>query len=320
MSRAIDGQHLTKYYRHLLAVDDVSFSVQEGELFGLLGPNGAGKTTSIRMLTGLSTPSSGTATVAGLDIVSHPIEVKEHIGVVSDVADLYGEMTAWDNLIFVARLHGMPRGKRTQRAEELLHLFGLYGMRDRRTAALSTGLKKRLTIAAALIHEPEILFLDEPTTGLDVQSARLIRDLMRELHERGVTILLTTHYIEEADQLCQRIAILNQGKIVAIDTPENLKSLAQRGKVIRASFDDPADAIRIGLQKLDHVEEVIISGKRATLYVQDPSEILPALVDTARESQLKVLSLNTSQPTLEDAFVALTGLPPETMTVEERLE
>jgi ABC-2 type transport system ATP-binding protein len=272
------------------------------------------------MLTGLTTPSSGTATVAGLDIARRPVEVKEHIGVVSDVAALYSEMSAWDNLTFVARMHGMSRERGIGRAEELLHLFGLHDMRHKRVGALSTGLKKRLTIAAALIHEPQILFLDEPTTGLDVQSARLIRDLMRELNSRGVTILLTTHYIEEADQLCQRIAILNRGKIIAVDTPENLKNLAQRGKVIQASFNRPVNAMHSSLEKLDHVEEVIISGRKATLYVQDPSEILPFLVDMARKNHLRVLSLNTLQPTLEDAFVTLTGLPPEAMTVEEQLE
>ncbi len=246
--------------------------------------------------------------------------MKEHIGVVSDVAALYDEMSAWDNLNFVARMHGMPSERRVGRAEELLHLFGLYDMRHKRVGALSTGLKKRLTIAAALIHEPQILFLDEPTTGLDVQSARLIRDLMRELNGRGVTILLTTHYIEEADQLCQRIAILNQGRIVAIDTPESLKNLARKENVIKVSFDRPADTIRTSLQELDHVKAVTISGEKGSLYVQDPSDVLSSLVKMAEENHLRIVSLNTTRPSLEDAFVALTGLSPEAMAVEEQQE
>jgi len=318
MNHAIQVASLTKFYGNLLAVDRVSFAVQEGELFGLLGPNGAGKTTTIRMLIGLTRPTSGTATVAGLDLAHSPIEVKERIGVVSDVANLYDELSAWDNLIFVARLHDMPKERMTRQVEKLLRFLGLYDRRRRRTGTFSTGQRKRLMIAAALIHEPQILFLDEPTTGLDVQSARQIRELLHELYGRGVTILLTTHYIEEADQLCQRIAIINQGKIVTIDTPEQLKSVVQTERIIDVSFDHPADQISRALSDLDHVERLIVSGERARLYVRDPAQVLPFLVDMARENQLKVVALNTARPTLEDAFVALTGLHPEAMAVEKR--
>jgi len=316
MNDAIQARDLTKCYGDLLAVDRASFAVRKGEIFGLLGPNGAGKTTTIRMLTGLTKPTSGTALVDGLDLARDPLAAKERIGVVSDVASLYDELSAWDNLQFVARLHGMSKERRLGRAEELLRLFGLYDRRHHRAGTFSTGLKKRLLIAAALIHEPQILFLDEPTTGLDIQSSRLIRGLIGELTGRGVTMLLTTHYIEEADQLCQRIAILNRGQIIAIDTPERLKSLVQEEKVIQVSFDQPAGRVARQIQALDHTERAVISGERVTLHVRDPAQVLPLIIDLARECQLKVVSLNTTRPTLEDAFVALTGLRPEAMTTE----
>ena len=316
LNDAIEARDLTKRYGDLVAVDRVSFAVRGGEVFGLLGPNGAGKTTTIRMLTGLTKPTSGTALVDGLDLAHDPIAAKERIGVVSDVANLYDELSAWDNLHFVARLHDMSRKKTTKRAGELLRLFGLYDHRHRRTGTFSTGLKERLLIAAALIHEPHVLFLDEPTTGLDVQSARLIRERIGELSGRSVTILLTTHYIEEADQLCQRIAIINRGQIIAIDTPERLKSLVQEEEIIRVSFDRPAGRVARQIQALDHTGRAVISGERVTLHVRDPAQVLPLIVDLAREHQLQVVSLNTTRPTLEDAFVALTGLRPEAMAAE----
>jgi len=316
MSDTIQVENLTKHYGDLVAVDHASFAVHEGEVFGLLGPNGAGKTTTIRMLTGLTKPTSGTALVDGLDLARDPLAAKERIGVVSDVASLYDELSAWDNLQFVARLHGMEKRKRLGRAEELLRLFGLYDRRRHRAGTFSTGLKKRLLIAAALIHEPQILFLDEPTTGLDIQSARLIRGLIGELTGNQVTILLTTHYIEEADQLCQRIAILNRGQIIAIDTPERLKNLVQQEMVLQISFDQPADRAARQIQALDHTGSADISGERVTVHVQDPAQALPRIIDLAREHHLNIVSLNTTKPTLEDAFVALTGLHPEVMTTE----
>jgi ABC-2 type transport system ATP-binding protein len=320
---AIAANELTKRYgpekgeATVLAVDRVSFQVRPGEFFGFLGPNGAGKTTTIRMLTGLTKPTSGTMTVAGLDVAHRLVEVKERIGVVSDVANLYAELSARDNLDFVAKLQGMPRRRRAGRVEDLLRFLGLYRCRDRAGVTFSTGQRKRLMIAAALIHEPKILFLDEPTTGLDVRSARRIRELLTELNERGVTIFLTTHYIEEADQLCGRIAIINQGRIVTVDTPEALKSRIQRKKVIEVSFDRIVDGISRRLRALAGAEEVIVLGDRVRLTVADPSEVLPSMMDVVRQSRLKIIAVNTMRPSLEDAFVALTGLDPEAMAAEE---
>ena len=213
MGVIVKAQSLTKQYANVLAVDHIDLEVFEGEIFGLLGPNGAGKTTTIRMLTGQTKPTSGTATVANYDIIHEATKAKQQMGVIPDISNVYEEMSAWDNLIFAAQLYGVPKMAREKRAKDLLELFGLYERCKDRVVDFSRGMKRRLTIAAALIHKPKLLFLDEPTTGLDVQSLRMIRSLIKELNEDGVTVFLTTHYIEEADQLCQRIAIINKGKI-----------------------------------------------------------------------------------------------------------
>jgi ABC-2 type transport system ATP-binding protein len=236
MNAIVKAKGLTKQYGHLLAVDHVDLEVFEGEIFGLLGPNGAGKTTTVRMLTGQTKPTSGEALIAGYDIIHEPIKAKESVGVVPEVSNVYNEMSAWDNLVFAAELYGVSRIERGKRAAELLKLFGLYERRGDKVGNFSRGMKRRLTIAAALIHKPRIVFLDEPTTGLDVQSSRAIRALLKQLNESGVTIFLTTHYIEEADQLCQRIAIINQGKIVALDSPEKLKTRAEEQHAVEVSF------------------------------------------------------------------------------------
>ena len=313
---AVEISNLTKYYGDLLAVDHANFEVYRGEFFGLLGPNGAGKTTTIRMLTGQTRPTSGNAVVAAFDITRQPTRAKKCIGVVPEVSNLYDEMSAWDNLIFAAQLYGVPKNERDKRAKELLGLFGLYERRSDHVGNFSRGMKRRLTIAAALIHKPDILFLDEPTTGLDVQSARMIRNLVKELNESGVTIFLTTHYIEEADQLCQRVAIINKGKIVAVDDPEKLKAAIEAHHIIEISFS-PAQDLNDKLRSLKRVSGVSRVGDKFKIHVEDASEVVPLLVDFARENSLKVISINTLKPSLEDAFVKITGLSPEVMTSEK---
>lgn len=314
---AIRTINLTKRYGDVLAVDHINFEVRRGGLFGLLGPNGAGKTTTIRILSGLTKPSEGKAFVLGFDIAREAIKVKERIGVVPEISNLYGDMTAWDNLIFSAELYGVPRTERTTRAKELLELFGLYDRRNEHVARFSKGMKRRLTIAAALIHEPEILFLDEPTTGLDVQSARLIRNLVQELNRKGVTVFLTTHYIEEADQLCKEVAILNRGIIVIIDSPEGLKASIQEAHVIELSFNRSFRRLEEELKGLDFVERVTRLGDKFKLYTKDSSSVLPLITDYARTRDLRIVSINTLQPSLEDAFIKITGLSVEIMLREK---
>jgi len=214
---------LKKRYDGFPAIDGVSFSINMGEVFGLLGPNGAGKTTTIRILSGLLKPTSGNALIMGNDVVKKPVEVKKSIGVVPETSNLYPELTCFDNLVFAGRLYGMRSKRVKTKADELLELFGLKEKRNVLFSKLSSGMKRRLTMAASLIHEPPVLFLDEPTTGLDVMSARALREIIQSLKQKGITILLTTHYIEEADRLCDRIAIIVKGRITVIDTPEALK-------------------------------------------------------------------------------------------------
>lgn len=316
MKFAVKAQSLTKRYGKILAVDNMDLEVFEDEIFGLLGPNGAGKTTTIRMLTGETKPTSGTATVASYDIIHEPTKAKQQIGVVPEVSNIYDEMNAWDNLIFAAKLYGVRKIERGKRAKELLGLLGLYERRKNRVSSFSRGMKRRLTIAAALIHKPNILFLDEPTTGLDVQSSRTIRRLLEKLNNSGTTIFLTTHYIEEADQLCQRVAIINQGKIVAVDNPEKLKASMEKQNIIEISYS-PSQDINDKLRSLCHVNNIARVGDKFRLYVDDVSEVIPPLIDFARKNSLKIIAINTLKPSLEDAFVKLTGLSPDIMTIEK---
>ena len=313
---AIEVSNLTKHYGKLLAVDHISFYIKRGEIFGFLGPNGAGKTTTIHMLTGIIRPTSGTAVISGFDVTHKPIKAKELVGVVPEVSYLYEEMTAWDNIIFIAKLHSVPKEKRSNLARELLEYFGMYERRKDRISTFSRGMKRRIMIATALIHEPKILFLDEPTTGLDVQSSRQIRDIIKDLNRNGTTVFLTTHYIEEADQLCQRIAIIKEGEIVMIDTPKNLKAMTQVEHLIEVSFDH-TEKIRNKLKMLDHVRDVIMVEEKFRLYVEEPSLTLNLIFDFARKNHLKIISINTLKPTLEDAFVKLTGLYTKDMAIEK---
>ncbi len=316
MTNAIEALGLTKSYGNLVAVDHISFEVELGEVFGFLGPNGAGKTTTAKMLTGQTRPTSGTLTVAGKNMVREPIEAKKSIGVVPENSNVYDEMSAWDNLIFAAQLYGVPKVEREKKAKELLELFGLYERRKDRAGVFSKGMKRRLTIAAGLIHKPSLLFLDEPTSGLDVQSSRMIRNLIKDLNKTGVTIFLTTHYIEEADQLCQRIAMINKGKIVALDSPERLKAAVEKHQIIDVSFDQTRN-LEQKLSSLKGLEKAVQFGDKFRLHVRSTSEAVPLLGDFARENGLKIVSINTLNPSLEDVFVEMTGLSPEIMANEK---
>ena len=220
---AIEVHHLTRDYNGLRAVDQISFAVEPGEIFGFLGPNGAGKSTTIKMLTGQLRPTAGTASVAGYDILEQREQLQARIGVVFEFQNIYERLSARDNLLFTARLYGVPKS----RVDEVLQMVGLTEKANEKAKKYSNGMKQRLLIARALLPSPEVIFLDEPTKGLDPGVARAIRNIVADLAKEGVTIFLTTHYMEEADRLCRRVAILEKGKIVALDTPAQLK--AQHG-------------------------------------------------------------------------------------------
>jgi len=230
--KAINVQNLTRDYNGLRAVDSISFAVEPGEIFGFLGPNGAGKTTTIKMLTGQLRPTSGTARVAGCDVVTERGQLKPQIGVVFEYQNIYERLSARDNLTFSARLYGADKA----RVNAVLAQVGLTGRARDRVKKYSNGMKQRLLIARALLHEPKVLFLDEPTRGLDPNVAREVRAIVAELARQGVTVFLTTHYMEEADQLCNGVAIIDQGRIVALDTPERLK--AEHGEGERVTLED----------------------------------------------------------------------------------
>ena len=308
MENAIEVTNLTKHYGSITAVDGVTFGVARGEFYGLLGPNGAGKTTTIRMLTGLTKPTSGTARVAGRDCIRETLAVKQRIGVVSEVSNLYNELSAWDNLMFIGELYGVDKLTRKARAKQLLEAFQLYDRRNDRLLGYSKGMKRRVRIAAALLHRPEVLFLDEPTSGLDVQSSRLIRSIIRELNSEGVTVFLTTHYIDEADQLCDQVAIIKDGKIVAEGSPEKLKSSLEREPIIEIVFDRDAPDLERQLLGEPSVKEIRKEAHRYQIRTTDSSTAITDVARFASSSGLQILSINTKQPSLEDVFLKHTGL------------
>jgi len=286
-----------------VAVDHVSFQVQKGELFGFLGPNAAGKTTTIRMLTGVIKPDEGTASIFGYDILREGLKTRQLMGIVPEMANAYVDLSAWNNLILIGELYGVPRGLRQERATKLLKEFGLYERRNHLVKGFSRGMKQKLLFCMALINEPQILFLDEPTSGLDVESQRLIKDMIRDFNKNGTTVFLTTHNMEEASQLCDRIAIINHGKIAAIDSPEKLRLRSSGLQSIEVSFDKTVSVE--DLLKVQDVKEARKTGDKVRLYVDEPSIVLDNLIDFARSERLKIISLNTLAPTLEDVFLKL---------------
>jgi len=308
MENAIEVSNLTKRYGDVTAVNAMSFQVGRGEFFGLLGPNGAGKTTTIRMLTGLTKPTTGTAKVAGRDCVRESLAVKQRIGIVSEVSNLYNEMSAWDNLMFIGELYGVDKATRTARANELLKVFQLYERRNDRLGTYSKGMKRRVRIAAALIHNPDVLFLDEPTSGLDVQSSRLIRLIVRELNRKGTTIFLTTHYIEEADELCNKVAIIREGRIVAEDSPEKLKASLQGERILEVAFNKDVAGLEALLRANGSVVDVSRQGDRYQIHTSNASLVVKQVAQLASLNDLEIVSMNTKQPSLEDVFVKYTGL------------
>ena len=314
---AIHVEGLTKYYGDFLAVDHIDFQVNQGEIFGFLGPNGAGKTTTIRMLCGLLKPSDGEASVAGFSIQKETVEVKSRIGVVPEISNLYDELTSFENLLFMGQLYGIPKNQRDKRAQELLQLFRLEGKKDDLFSSLSKGMKRSLTIAAALVHEPSLIFLDEPTSGLDVMSARNLRTIVKQLHQQGTTIFLTTHNIEEANLLWQRIAVIVNGKIIAVDTPEALKKSVQEKSIVELGMENPnlPDLLE-SIKAFNGVDTVTRRQDRFVIGFKG-SPPWGSFVQYLKERQFSVTSVNTLQPSLEDAFVKITGLEREIMMIEK---
>ncbi len=305
MACAIQVSDLTKSFGGLLAVDHIAFEVKRGEIFGFLGPNGAGKTTTQRMLTTVLKPTSGTIAIMGYDLRKAPFEAKMQMGVVPESANPYLDLTAWQNLMLMGQLYGLGKKRRRARAEALLAFFGLSDRSRSKTRGFSKGMKQRLILAMALIHRPRLLFLDEPTAGLDVQSARLIREHVVDLNGKGTTVFLTTHNIEEAEGLCDRVAIIDGGRIVAVDRPAALRAALRSAQSVEVVFDRGLDGLE-SLEALPHVTGVKKAGEGYRLHTDQPGEVACLVADLARAKKRKILRLNTLGPNLEDVFVCLT--------------
>jgi len=304
---AISVKKLSKHFGDLKAVDDISFEVKEGEIFGLLGPNGAGKTTTIKMLTTLIPPTSGTAIVAGYGITKSQNEVRKRIGIIFQDPSLDDELTGWENLEFHAILYRIGKKKRTEKIKEVLELVELLDKKDTLIKDYSGGMKRRLEIARGLIHEPSVLFLDEPTVGLDPQTRRKIWDYIKKLNGmHGTTVILTTHYIEEADYLCGRVAFVDHGKLVALDTPSNLKDKLG-GDVV--SVQAGANSGRLGkaMKKHSWIKNVSLHDDIVDLSVKDGDRKIPDIVDIARKNGIEIGSISLHKPSLEDVFIYYTG-------------
>jgi ABC-2 type transport system ATP-binding protein len=310
-------QGISKRFGETLAVDHLDFAVREGEIFGFLGPNGAGKTTTIRMLVGLLRPDSGSAWVDGHDVAKEPVRAKESVGVVPETSNLYGELTALENLRYMAQLYGVPKKEWTRRGEELLEDFNLLDRKNGKFQSLSRGMKRRLTIAAALVHRPRIVFLDEPTTGLDVMSARGLRNVVRGLKKKGVTVFLTTHLIQEAEDLCDRVAIIVKGKIRRLDTPEGLKEQVQETEVLEVGVRPMPQSLPGEMAAIPGVEKAALVGDRLRLYGRTLHDALGRIIGGLEGKGVRILSIQTLTPSLEDAFVKLTGVEAEVMRIDK---
>jgi len=304
MNAIIQASKLTKIFGKQIAVDNISFDVQKGEIFGFLGPNGAGKTTTTRMLTGVIPPDAGTATILGHDIRSEPVQAKQGFGVVPETSNAYTDLSAWQNLMLMGELYGLPRARAEQRSSELLGMVGLLERKDQKVQAYSKGMKQRLILAMALIHEPELLFLDEPTSGLDVQSTQMILALLRDLNQQGTTIFLTTHNMEEANRLCHRVGIIRAGKMVAIDAPEKLKTAIDRVHKIEVSFDREVQSD--ALAGFPGVTAVNRTGDKWQITADNRDAAIRSLVTFSQQNGATIVTLNTLAPSLDEAFLRLT--------------
>jgi ABC-2 type transport system ATP-binding protein len=301
---AIAVSGLSKSFGSLEALHEVNFTVARGEIFAYLGPNGAGKTTTIRILAGLLARDAGQVSVCGADVARDPVFVKERLGVVPDASNLYPELSCRRNLEYMGELYGLPRGARRARALELLSFFDLADRALTPFGSLSKGLKRRLTIAAALVHQPEVLFLDEPTTGLDVPSARALRGLIRTINAKGATVFLTTHNLQEAEALSQRVLILIQGRVAAQGRPADIRQRVQRLKLMEVTFAPDIEAAAL-LGACPAVREATPQNGAWRLEVDEVHAALSQLMSFAGRAGVQLAAVNTLSPSLEDAFMTI---------------
>jgi len=301
---AIEMIDLCKSFGQFQAVDRLSLTVRQGEIFGLLGPNGSGKTTTINMVSGLSVPTAGKVRVMGYDIPRDARRVRQILGTVPQETALYEELSAWTNMDFHADLFGIPRKEKKERIARLLQLVQLLDRKDSRVGTFSGGMKRRLALGRALLHEPRLIYLDEPTLGVDVQSRRAIWDYIISLREQGKTVLITTNYLEEAQILCDRLAIIDHGKLIAVDTPQHLKQM-YGGSVVELETAQPSRAVD-ELRTLAGVKEVAQDGTHLTIATEGDNNVVPQIINTlAREGEIRTIAVR--EPNLDEVFLRLTG-------------
>lgn len=310
--------NLTKTYGDFTAVNNISFEVQKGEIFGFLGPNGAGKTSTINMMIGLARPTAGEILINGIDVTKQTKKAQSIMGIVADESNLYNEMDGFDNLCFCAALYGMEKSEREPKARHLLEEFRLKDAGKRPFKAYSKGMKRKLTIAAALIHSPQILFLDEPTTGIDVESSRQIRKLIVALKEQGTTVFLTTHYIEEAERICNRIAFIANGEIVASGTASELMDSVSHAHIIRFVTSKSAENITAELKNnFKGSKAAVHSDNTLIMESEDRISLLPVM-DFLNDKGIDVYEAKELRPSLEDVFVKLTGIESSVLKKDEK--
>jgi len=321
MSSTIITEDLTKVFRgNIRAVDGVSFEVKTGEIFGLLGPNGAGKSTLIRMLCTLTRPTSGRAQVAGFDVVQDANEVRKHIGLVAEKMIMYNHLTAYENLRLFGKLHDVPGETLDKRIGELLDLVGMSRWRNTRVSDFSTGMRQKINVIRGLIHMPELLFLDEPTLGLDPKSSLEIRELTAKLNEeQGVTMILTTHYLDEADMLSKRVGIIDHGKIVALGTPVELKRRVSNSAavVLQLNISNLTANLLSKVQSLECVSRVLTEDSTELKIHANGEEAVDTIIDAVRSAGGRISSIKNLEPTLEDVFISTTGREVEDKLVRE---
>lgn len=314
----IEVENLSKRFGEFEAVKQINFSVEKGEVFGFLGPNGAGKTTTINMLTGLAKPTEGTIRIANQDGVKHIKRVQRIIGIVPDESNMYDDLDGYENLVFCASLYGMPKVQREKRAHELLAQFNLAETGNRPFRAYSKGMKRKLTIAAGIIHDPQILFLDEPTTGIDVESARQIRTLVKELNKKGTTIFLTTHYIEEAERLCHRIGFIVEGKVIQVSEVGKLIRQSQKENILEFGIEQEVPDMIENVLAAHFPASTITSQSSHTIKVASKEKMdLMAFMTFFSAQGLTVNEARIVRPSLEEVFVQITGIEIEKMKKEK---
>ena len=306
---SIETKSLTKTFGDVTAVDDISFSVENGEIFGFLGPNGAGKSTTIMILTTLLKPTSGQALISEFDVMTNAKQVRENIGYVQQESTVDEYLTGRENLLLQAKLNHIPKDKIDKRIDEVLDLIELTDKQNDAVVTYSGGMRKRLDIAGGLLHRPKVLFLDEPTVGLDIQTRRKIWQYIKKIHDEfEMTIFLTTHYMEEADQLCDRIGIIDDGKIQVIDSPENMKK-AMGNEVISITLEEGEnrDSFLSSLKKIEFVNKINEDETKLTLFASNGTEVIPKIFQISSELDIKIISISLTRPTLDDVFISYTG-------------